>query len=328
MAFYVILINMKADNIHLSIIIPVFDEQGSLVELFKEIAVVCQTIDKPYEVIFVDDGSKDQSFSILEEISSQNKQVKVITLRKNFGQTAALSAGVDYAKGEIIVLMDADLENNPQDIPILLEELDKDYDVVSGWRKERWADKFLTRQLTSRIANWLISKISGLKLHDYGCTLKAYRREIIKDINLYGEMHRFIPALAFWQGAKIKEIEVSYRPRQSGQSKYGLGRTSKVLLDLVTLKFLSGYATKPIYFFGKIGFISMLFGFLTFLWATYYKITNQRDYTQSPLPIVVVLFIILAVLLILIGLLAEMIMRTYHESKNKKIYSIREKINF
>lgn len=316
------------NNLRLSIVIPVFNEEGNLVELYQRIIAVGQVLDESYEIVFVDDGSQDQSFSILKDLARQDKKVKLIQLRKNFGQTAALAAGIDYAQGQVIILMDADLENAPQDIFKLLAELDRGYDIVSGWRKARWKDKPLTRRLTSQVANWLISKIAGLRLNDYGCTLKAYRQEIIKNINLYGEMHRFIPALAFWQGAKIGEIEVNYQPRQFGQSKYGPARIAKVLLDLITLKFLSGYATKPIYFFGKIGFVSLFLGFLTFLWASYYKFIGQKDYIETPLPIVIALFIILAVLLVLIGLLAEMIMRTYHESQNKKIYSIKEKINF
>lgn len=319
---------MKINNAYLSIVIPLFNEQGNLKELYQRLTAVLDSLAKPYEIIFIDDGSTDQSFSILRDLARQDERVKIIQFRRNFGQTAAISAGVDYAQGEIIIPMDADFENDPQDIPRLLEELSQGYDVVSGWRKKRWADKVLTRRLTSRTANWLISKIAGLELHDYGCMLKAYKQTVIKNINLYGEMHRFIPALAFWQGAKVKEIEVNYQPRRFGQSKYGLGRTFKVLLDLITLKFLSGYATKPIYFFGKIGFVSLFFSFLTFLWATYYKLTGQKDYIETPLPVVIALFVILAVLLILIGLLAEMIMRTYHESGNKKIYSIKEKVNF
>ena len=318
---------MEENRIYLSVVIPVFNEQDNLTELFKRILNICGSLNFSYEIIFVDDGSIDKSLSILKDISKNNNKVKVISFKKNFGQTAALSAGIDYARGEVIVSLDADLENDPNDIPLLLNELNHGFDVVSGWRKERWLNKIFTRRFTSQTANWLISKIAGLKLHDYGCTLKAYRRDVIKNINLYGEMHRFIPALAFWQGAKVKEIEVNYKPRQFGKSKYGLGRTFNVLLDLVTLKFLSGYAAKPIYFFGKIGFISIFLGFLTFLWATYYKIIGRSDYIQTPLPVVVVLFVVLAVLLILIGLLAEMIMRSYHESNDKKVYLIKEKIN-
>jgi glycosyltransferase involved in cell wall biosynthesis len=315
-------------NIYLSIVIPVFNEAENLKELYQRLMAVLGKLNKSSEIIFIDDGSTDESFAVLSNLAEQDERVKIIQFRKNFGQTNTLAAGIDWARGEVIIPMDADLENDPQDIPKLLEELGRGYDIVSGWRKQRWSNRILSRRITSWAANWLISKIVGLKLHDYGCTLKAYRREIIKDVELYGEMHRFIPALAYWQGAEIKEIEVNYRPRQFGQSKYGLGRTFKVLLDLVTLKFLSGYATKPIYFFGKIGFVSLFFGFLVFLWATYYKLTGQKDYIETPLPVVVALFVILAVLLILIGLLAEMIMRTYHQSKGKKIYSIKRKVNF
>jgi len=313
---------------YLSIIIPFYNEEKNLPLLVKELNRVLPSLGKSFEVILVDDGSFDNGFEILKQLVVDKDNWRIIRFRKNFGQTAALAAGIDQAKGEVIILMDADLENDPQDIPKLLNELDQGYDVVSGWRKQRWADKILTRRLTSQMANWLASKIVGLKLHDYGCTLKAYQGEVIKNINLYSEMHRFIPALAFWQGAKIKEIKVNYRLRQFGQSKYGLiRRIVKVSLDLIVLKFLSGYATKPIYFFGKIGLVSIILGLLTFIWATYYKLAGQKDYVETPLPVVMVLFFVLAVLLILIGLLAEMIMRTYHESQDKKIYSIKEKIN-
>lgn len=313
---------------YLSVIIPFYNEEKNLAPLIERLSRVLVSLNKPFEVIFIDDGSSDNGFNILKGLLENKENWKIVRFKRNFGQTPALAAGIETAKGEKIILMDADLENDPQDIPMLLSELDKGYDVVSGWRKKRWSDKILTRRLTSQTANWLISKISGLCLHDYACTLKAYQSDTIKNINLYGQMHRFIPALAFWQGARVKEIEVHFQPRQFGQSKYGLNRMSRVLLDLVTLKFLSGYATKPIYFFGRIGLISLLFGFLTFLWAFYYKITGQKDFVETPLPIVIVLFVFLAVLLVLIGLLAEMIMRTYHESGNKKIYSVKERVNF
>lgn len=315
-------------NINLSIIVPVFNEEENLNPLYNQLTEVLCRLKLNYEIIFVDDGSDDQGFSILKKIADKDKRIKIIQLKKNFGQTAAISAGIDYAQGEVIITIDADLENDPKDIPRLLSKLDEGFDIASGWRKNRWKDKPLTRRLTSQVANFLISKIVGLKLHDYGCTLKAYRKNVIKEINLYGEMHRFIPALAFWQGAKIAEVEINYKPRKFGQSKYGIERVIKVLLDLVTLKFLSGYTTKPIHFFGKIGFISMFLGFLTFLWALYYKLTGKKDFIETPLPIAIVLFIVLGILLILIGLLAEIIIRIYHESQNKKIYLIRKKINF
>lgn len=313
---------------YFSVIIPVFNEQPNLEPLYQRLLAVFNQLNQSYEIIFIDDGSTDQGFAILKEISQKDSRVKLISFRKNFGQTAALAAGFDFSQGEIIIALDADLENDPQDIPRLLTELNKGYDIVSGWRRNRWQNQFFSRRLTSNIANWLISEISGLKLHDYGCTLKVYRAEVVKDIQLYGEMHRFIPALAFWQGARISELAVNYQPRRFGQSKYGPARIFKVLLDLVTLKFLSGYAAKPIYFFGKIGLFSLFLGFLTFLWALYYKLTGQKDFIQTPLPVVVALFIILAILLILIGLLAEMVMRTYYQSSQKKSYAIKETKGF
>mgnify|MGYP001576265074 CR=1 FL=1 len=261
-------------------------------------------------------------------MAQKEASLKIIDFRKNFGQTAALSAGINHAQGEIIIPLDADLENDPADIPQLLAKINEGYDVVSGWRKNRWKDKFFSRRLTSMAANWLISFVTGVKLHDYGCTLKAYRREIIKEVGLYGEMHRFIPALAYWQGAKVAEIEVNYQPRVHGKSKYGLGRTFKVLLDLLTIKFLSGYSTKPIHFFGSLGFISILVSFLTGGLAVYYKVSGQKDFIETPLPVLTALFFIIGVLFVLIGLLAEMIMRVYHETQRRPIYSIKEKINF
>ncbi len=315
------------EKIYLSIIIPVFNEEQNLLPLSQKLTATLSGLGKSFEVIFVNDGSADKSLEVLKTLAENNSNFKIISFRRNFGQTAALAAGIKYAQGELIIPMDADLENDPADITRLLAELDKGYDLISGWRKNRWANKILTRRLTSRVANWLISLVSGVKLHDYGCMLKVYKKEIIKDINLYGEMHRFMPALAAWQGAKIGEIEVNYQPRQFGQSKYGLGRITKVLLDLVTIKFLSGYATKPIYFFGKFGFWSIFFGVLVFLWATYYKVAGLKDYIQTPLPVLSALFIIVGVLFILIGLLAEIIMRIYHQSTDRSIYSIKEKIN-
>ncbi|MFH0907062.1 MAG: glycosyltransferase family 2 protein [bacterium] len=313
---------------YLSIIIPFYNEERNLPFLVEELVSVLASINKSFEVIFIDDGSTDNGFDILRQLVVNKDTFGIIRFRRRFGQTAAWAAGLDQAKGDIIVIMDADLENDTNDIPKLLVQIDNGYDIVSGWRKDRWSDKLFTRRLTSKTANWLVSKISGVELHDLGCSLRAYRREVLEGVNLYGEMHRFLAILAYWQGAKMIEVEVNFRPRKFGQSKYGLGRIKKVLLDLIVIKFLSGYSTKPIYFFGKIGLVSMFFGFITFLLATYYKITGQKDYVETPLPILIVLFIVLAVLLVLIGLLAEMIMRTYHESQDKKIYSIKEKINF
>jgi glycosyltransferase involved in cell wall biosynthesis len=315
-------------EIYLSVVIPVYNEAESLKPLSEKLNSVLVKLQRSFEVIFIDDGSTDKSLEILEEISARHSNFKVISFKRNFGQTAAIAAGIDAAAGQVIVPLDADLENDPQDIPKLLEKLNQGYDIVSGWRKSRWSKNLFTRRLTSRIANWLISKVSGVKLHDYGCTLKAYQQQIIKGVQLYGEMHRFIPALAAWQEAKVTEIEVNYQPRQYGQSKYGLERVIKVLLDLIVLKFLNDYSLKPIYFFGKIGFVSFGLGILTFLWATYYKVTGQKDYIQTPLPVIMVLFVVIGIVLILIGLLAEMMMRIHHESTQRKVYLIKRKINF
>ncbi len=312
----------------ISVVIPVFNEAESLKPLAEKLQNELLKLQKSYEVIFVDDGSADDSLAVLAEIAASRPEYKVISFKRNFGQTAAIAAGVEASSGEIIIPMDADLENDPADIARLLEKLAEGYDIVSGWRQNRWAEKKFTRKIPTVIANWLIAKVSGVKLHDTGCTLKAYRADVIKQVKLYGEMHRFIPALASWYGAKITEIQVTYSPRQFGQSKYGLGRVFRVLLDLLVLKFLNDYSLKPIYFFGKIGFASFGLGVLTFIWATYYKVTGQKDYIQTPLPVVMVLFIAVGVILVLIGLLAEMIMRLYHQSSDQKIYTIKKKINF
>jgi glycosyltransferase involved in cell wall biosynthesis len=315
-------------NYHLSLVIPVYNEEENLENLNQKIKEVLTNSGYQYEIIFVNDGSIDKSFEILKKIAAFGPDIKIINFRKNFGQTAALAAGINHAQGEIIVPLDADLESNPADIPKLLAKIKEGYDIVSGWRKNRWQNKFFSRRLTSMTANWLISAVTKVKLHDYGCTLKAYRCEIIKEVGLYGEMHRFIPALASWQGARVTEIEVNYQPRRFGKSNYGLGRTFKVILDLMTIKFLSGYSTKPIHFFGAAGFISIFIGFLAGGLAVYYKLTQQKDFISTPLPVLTALFFIVGVLFILIGFLAEMIMRVYHETQRRPIYSIKEKINF
>lgn len=312
----------------ISLVIPVYNEKENLEELYQKIKKMAEDFNHTYEAIFVNDGSTDGSLNVLKKISDNNPNLKIIDFRKNFGQTAALAAGIDNAKGEIIIPMDADLENDPADIPKLISKINEGYNVVSGWRRNRWKNKFFTRRLTSLSANWLISYVTKVKLHDYGCTLKAYRKEIIKEVGLYGEMHRFIPALASWQGAKVTEVEVNYQPRIHGKSNYGLNRTFKVLLDLMTIKFLSGYSTKPIHFFGGAGFISIIIGFLSGLLAVYYKVTRQKDFISTPLPVLTALFLIVGVLFILIGLLAEMLMRVYHETQHRPIYAIKEKINF
>ncbi|OGC47101.1 MAG: glycosyl transferase [Candidatus Portnoybacteria bacterium RIFCSPLOWO2_01_FULL_43_11] len=312
---------------YLSLIIPFYNEEENLPFLVEKLNQVLPSLGKTFEVIFIDDGSDDNGFDILKSLLTNKNNWRIIRLRKNFGQTAAWAAGLDETKGEIIVIMDSDLENDPSDILLLLSKIDEGYDIVSGWRKNRWANNPLSRRLTSRLANWLIAKISGVKLHDFGCSLKAYRQEVLKDVKLYGEMHRFLAILASWQGAKIAEVVVNFTPRQFGHSKYGLERIIKVILDLIVIKFLSGYFTKPIYFFGRVGIFSIILSFLTFLLSVYYKFWGGKTFIETPLPVLTALFFIVGIILILIGLLAEMVMRVYHESRDRKIYVIKEKYN-
>ncbi len=313
---------------YLSLIIPFYNEEKNLPLLAEKLGQFLASFNRPAEVIFIDDGSTDNGFEVLKNLAAGKKNWRIIRFRKNFGQTAAWAAGLDYADGEVIIFLDSDLENDPADIPLLLAKIDEGYDLVSGWRKNRWQGQFFSRRLTSELANWLIAKISGVKIHDFGCSLKAYRREIIKEVRLYGEMHRFIAVLASWRGAKIAEVAVEFKPRRFGSSKYGLERILKVVLDLVIIKFLSGYSTKPIYFFGKVGFISIIFSFLTFLFSIYYKFWGGKSFIATPLPILTAIFFIVGILLVLIGLLAEMLMRLYHESSGQKIYIIKDKVNF
>jgi len=313
---------------NLSIIIPIYNEEKSILRLYQKLKKVLSNLNMQYEIIAVNDGSTDDSYKVLKEISQNDSNFKVIDFRKNFGQTAAISAGIDISKGEIIIPIDADLENKPEDIPNLLNKLNEGYDIVSGWRKDRWKESFFTRRLTSYIANWLISKIVGLKLHDYGCTMKAYKRDIIKDIKFYGDMHRFIPAYAMWYGAKITEIPVNYEPRQYGESKYGIARTFRVLLDILTVKFLTDYLNRPMHFFGRIGFWLFLFSFLSGFLALCLKLFFGTSLILTPLPLLTVFLIIIGIQFILMGLLAEILIRTYYESQNKSTYSIKNKINF
>ena len=313
---------------NLSIIIPIYNEEKSILKLYQKLKKVLSNLSMQYEIIAINDGSIDNSYKVLKEISQNDDIFKVINFRKNFGQTAAISAGIDASKGEIIIPMDADLENRPEDIPNLLNKLNEGYDVVSGWRKNRWKESFFTRRLTSYIANWLISKIVGLKLHDYGCTMKVYRRNIIKDIKFYGDMHRFIPAYAMWYGAKIVEVPIDYKPREHGESKYGIGRTFRVLLDILTVKFLTDYFNRPMHFFGKIGFWLFSFSFLSGFSALILRIFFAVSLILTPLPLLTVFLIIIGIQFILMGLLAEILIRTYYESQDKPIYLIKDKINF
>jgi glycosyltransferase involved in cell wall biosynthesis len=270
----------------------------------------------------VDDGSRDLSFKVLEDIQEKDGHVVVVGFRRNFGQTAAMAAGFDYAIGDILITMDADLQNDPEDIPLLLEEI-RDVDVVSGWRKKR-KDPFISRKLPSIMANWLISKVTGVKLHDYGCTLKAYRKEVIKNINLYGDMHRFIPAIASWVGAEIKEVETTHHPRKFGKSKYGISRTIRVVLDLITVKFLQSFSTRPIHAFGPAGLALGALGILISLFLSYVKIIMGQPIGNRPLLLLGILCIILGVQLIILGLLGEMLARVYHESQGKPIFVVKK----
>jgi glycosyltransferase involved in cell wall biosynthesis len=308
----------------ISIVIPLYNEEENVRELHSRLKPVLDSIGDEYEIIFIDDGSTDNTLSLLQEIQAADNAVTVLSLRRNFGQTAAFAAGFDYSRGDVIVTMDVDLQNDPNDIPKLLE-LMKDHDLVSGWRKRR-KDPFLSRRLPSIIANSLISKVTGVNLHDYGCSLKAYRRDVIKNLKLYGEMHRFIPAVASWYGVRIAEVETTHHPRLRGKSKYGISRTMKVVLDLITVKFLQSFSTKPLQFFGPIGLLSGAFGFLISLYLTLEKIFSGKDIGGRPLLLLGALLIIVGIQFIGMGLLGEMMVRVYHETQKKPIYVIKKVI--
>jgi glycosyltransferase involved in cell wall biosynthesis len=310
-----------------SVIIPVYNEAESLLILQEALHKALDGQDFPWEVVYVDDGSVDQSLGILSDIAREDvDHVCVVQLRRNFGQTAAIAAGIDYAQGDILVLMDADMQNDPADIPMMLEKIKQGYDVVSGWRIDR-RDPFMTRKLPSRIANGLISRVTGVHLHDYGCTLKAYRREVITGFRLYGEMHRFIPAFAGWVGANIIEVPVNHHPRRFGKTKYGLERTIKVILDLFTVKFLSSYANKPIYLFGGAGIVLFTGSVLALLIIIIRKLWIGESMVRSPLLQMSTMLFILGFQSILLGLIAELLVRTYHESQAKPTYTVRKVVN-
>jgi len=298
-----------------SVIVPVFNEELNVEELHGRVSAVLRD---SVEFIFVDDGSTDGTFERLRRLAAGDRRVRLVRFRRNFGQTAALSAGIDHARAEIIVPIDGDLQNDPKDIPRLLAKLDEGYDVVSGWRVHRQDP--LSKRLLSMIANRLISWISGVHLHDYGCSLKAYRRTVLQDVRLYGEMHRFVPIYASWQGARVTELPVEHHARTRGRSNYGIERTVKVLLDLIVVKFLASYATKPIYVFGGFGLLALFLSFLTFCWMLYYKLAGLKDFVQTPLPLVVVMLLLVGCLSVLLGLVAELTVRTYYESQGKRTY--------
>ena len=309
----------------LSILIPIYNEGGNLALLYEKLASALKKAGRAYEIIFVDDGSSDGSLEILLDIRDRNPNVKIISFSRNFGQTAALSAGIDFSKGDILIPMDGDLQNDPEDIVALLQKIEEGYDVVSGWRKDR-KDYFFRRRLPSMIANKIISWIGGVHLHDYGCTLKAYRRDILKNIRLYGEMHRFIPIYAQWIGARVSEIPVRHFSRGSGTSKYGMSRVFKVILDLMVVKFLLSYSQKPIYVFGGMGLLMILGGFCSGVYALYMKLFEGVSFILTPLPLLCVLLFMLGFLSILMGFLAEILTRTYYESQGKPTYQIKETI--
>ncbi len=311
----------------LSIVLPVYNEAKSLPQLFEELTQVLATLPHSWEIVAVNDGSKDNTYEVLRGLAKKDTRIKAIDFLVNAGQTAALRAGIDHATGDILVPMDSDLENDPADIPHLLAKLDEGFDVVSGWRKDRWQGSFVTRKMPSTLANWLISRITNTHLHDYGCTLKAYRAEVIKDTMLYGEMHRFIPAYASWRGAKVTEIVVNHRPRKFGKSNYGISRTFRVLLDLLLIRFLHKYMSRPIHFFGGVGFISLGLGTLAGCAAIVLKVLDLRSFVATPLPTFSALFIIVGVQFIGMGILAEMLMRIYYESQKKMPYTVRESVN-
>lgn len=308
----------------ISIVLPVYNEEGNIETLCRELKNVLQNVGD-YEIIAVDDGSRDKSREILARLSKDDAHIKVINFRFNSGQTAAMSAGIKNATGDIIIPMDSDLQNDPADIPRFLAKINEGYDVVSGWRKKR-KDEMLRRKIPSKIANWIIGEITGVKIHDYGCSMKAYKRDVIQGVQLYGEMHRFIPAYANWRGAKVGEIVVNHRPRTNGVTKYGLSRTFKVVLDLIVIKFLSKYMNRPIHFFGGIGFWALLLGFLTGAVSIFLKLAYDISISRTPLPILASLFVIIGIQFIVMGVLAEMLMRVYYSS-GREPYEIKEKIN-
>jgi glycosyltransferase involved in cell wall biosynthesis len=313
---------------NLSVILPIYNEEKNVAILYDELNKVLPGLKLEYEIICVNDGSKDKSLEELKKIAAIDKNFKVINFIHNFGQTAAMSAGINSATGDIIIPMDSDLQNDPADIPKFLDKINEGYDVVAGWRQSRWQGSFLKRKLPSMIANWLIGTITNVKLHDAGCSMKAYKREVIQGLNLYGEMHRFIAAYVSWKRGNIAEIPVNSRERIYGETKYGLSRTFKVILDLIVFKFISKYMNKPIHFFGGLGFISFFLGFATGLAAVILKIFHIRDFVATPLPIFTALLIIVGVQLIALGVISEILMRIYYESQNKYPYIIKEKINF
>ena len=310
----------------LSVLIPVFEEEQNLPILFERLLPVLDRLRLSYEVVAVNDGSSDGSGDVLGVLAGRDPRIKVINFRRNYGQTAAMMAAIDYAVGDVLISMDADLQNDPEDIPVLLEKLAEGYDVVSGWRKDR-KDQAIRRNLVSRVANRIISRVSGVRLHDYGCTLKAYRQSVIKGVRLYGEMHRFIPIYSRWEGGRVSEIPVHHHPRRYGRSKYGLERVVKVTLDLLVVTFLHRYLSKPIYIFGGFGLLSFAVSLLSASLMIYLKLWHGISMILTPLPLLSAMTLLVGVMSILMGLLAEMLVRTYFESQGRPPYSVRDTLN-
>jgi dolichol-phosphate mannosyltransferase len=311
---------------NISVVVPIYNEVESIPHLINAISDSLTNSGISYEMILVDDGSKDGSTKLLREQAIIRTDLRAVLLRRNYGQTAAMAAGFNYAKGRIIVTLDGDLQNDPADIPLLMAKLEEGYDLVSGWRKNR-QDRTLTRLLPSKIANWLIGKVTGVKLHDYGCSLKAYRSELVADMNLYGELHRFLPALAYIEGATITEIPVRHHARKFGQSKYGLGRTFRVLMDLLTIWFMKKFLTRPMHVFGWLGLVSMFAGVAIGSYLTFVKLALGEQIGNRPLLVLAVVLLLAGVQLFGFGLLAELLMRTYHESQGRPIYRVREVVD-
>jgi len=312
-------------KINISIVIPTYNEEENIHSLYLELCEVFKSTSRGYEIIFINDASRDRTLEELKKIAKKDKKVKVIDFVRNFGQTAALSAGIDYSSGEIIIPMDGDGQNDPADIPKLVEKIEEGYTVVSGWRKNR--KDAIIRVLPSQIANWLIKKMTGVRIHDNGCSLKAYRREVIDGVALYGEMHRFVSVYASWSGGRITEVLVNHRPRIRGKSKYGFSRIFKVILDLLVIRFLYKYISRPVHFFGKYGFWAIFVSLIFAAWALYLKFFQGLSINRTPLPVFSSMFLIVGVQLILTGVLAELLTRTYFESQGRKAYKVKNIIN-
>ena len=317
---------LASNTPELSVVIPLLNEEDSIPHLYKALTEAMDAYGRSYEVIIVDDGSRDRSFELLKAIAKEDPRFTIIQLRRNFGQTAAFSAGFAQARGEVVITMDADLQNDPRDVPLLMAKIDEGYDIVSGWRKDR-QDRFWDRRLPSMIANQLISNVTDVQLHDYGCSLKAYRRDVLQHVRLYGELHRFIPALASQVGGSVTEVAVNHHARQYGRSKYGIGRTVRVVLDLITVWFLGTYATRPIHVFGTMGLVSAAMGLLLGGYLTFLKLFFDQDIGGRPLLLLAVLLVVIGVQLITMGLLGEMVIRTYYESQAKPIYHVRQTVS-